>query len=229
MQLCINEIWYNVIAMKYIIIALVIAFLIFVLGDLSEDMKYTVVYGIFILSLIYSVFAGRKSIVIRKIKYLLIWLLIFFMGFVVISYKDVLLNSRLVANLVPGYAVHDHKQLVFYVANDRHFYIRSNINGINIKFLLDTGASDIILTRQDAVKLGINLAALKYDKIYNTANGVVRAASVMLPEIMIGDWVFRDVRVSVNDADMDISLLGMSFLRLFSSYKFDNEKVVLTR
>jgi aspartyl protease family protein len=205
-----------------------IAFLIIVYAVKPASLELAI-SGLFILYLILPIFSESKKIIITKFKYLLIWFGIFFVGFVIISYQDVFLNNRLMAHLVPGKAQYLEDKLVFFAANDNHFYINADINNVTIKFMLDTGASDIVLSKNDARKLGFDPNRLNYNKIYNTANGSVRGASIILPRVIIGNLVFENVRASVNDGDMSGSLLGISFLQLFSSYSFEGNKVTLAK
>ncbi|MBT4921393.1 MAG: TIGR02281 family clan AA aspartic protease [Rickettsiales bacterium] len=196
---------------------------------LPDGYKYLIIYVILLFFLLLQTLTESKKALVKKLKYLIIWLMIFIIGFIVISYKDVFLNNRIIANLVPGRAEYNPREIIFYAANDNHFYVILEVNGQNIEFLLDTGASDIALSKADATKLGINLNSLNYNKIYHTANGVVKAAQITLDKVIIGDLVFYNVRASVSDGRMGVSLLGISFLRLFSAYKFDANKVVLVK
>ena len=100
---------------------------------------------------------------------------------------------------------------------------------MKIKFLIDTGASDVVLNPSDAVRLGFNLKQLSFDKIYNTANGIVRGAPVKLGRVKIGPIEITNVRASVNGADMVTSLLGMSFLSRIGGYEVVGDRLTLKR
>lgn len=113
-------------------------------------------------------------------------------------------------------------------AEDGHYYLTLDINGQMINFLADTGASNIVLTQDDARSLGFNPDSLLYQGQARTANGVVRTAHITLPEISLGPY--RDTRVSawVNDGAMDISLLGMDYLGGFR-IEIDRNEMILRR
>ena len=85
--------------------------------------------------------------------------------------------------------------------------------------LVDTGASDVTLTPRDARRLGFHLDRLTYDRTYRTANGIVKGARVRLHSLKVGHIVVPDVRASVNSADMNLSLLGMSFISRLSRFE----------
>jgi aspartyl protease family protein len=94
--------------------------------------------------------------------------------------------------------------------------------------MVDTGASDIVLTPADARRAGLDVGSLKFDKAYGTANGVGYGASVLLDEITVGGIRFTHVRASVNATEIGVSLLGMAFLRRLKSFNFADRKLVLT-
>ncbi len=96
-----------------------------------------------------------------------------------------------------------------------HFHADLSINGTPVTFLIDTGASDIVLSRQDAARAGIDLARLDFLDQAETANGTVASAPVRLDSITLGPWTDRDIAASVNGAAMRESLLGMTYLRHF--------------
>lgn len=102
---------------------------------------------------------------------------------------------------------------------DGHFAVEAEVNGVPLRFLVDTGASVVTLTPGDARRIGIDPAKLSYDQRVSTANGVVLAAPVRLKSVRVGPIVLNDVRASVNQAEMSGSLLGMSFLGRLRSYE----------
>jgi aspartyl protease family protein len=104
---------------------------------------------------------------------------------------------------------------------------RNDGDGEPIRFLIDTGASDVVLSPRDAERLGFNVNALDYTRTYRTANGMVKGAPVRLNQISIGPLSLGEVRASVNGAPMRRSLLGMSFLSRLSGYEVSRERMVL--
>jgi aspartyl protease family protein len=108
-----------------------------------------------------------------------------------------------------------------------HFVIDAIVNGVPISFLVDTGASDVVLTLDDAEAVGFEPRSLDFSRRYHTANGVVRAAPVVLREVRIGQQSLYDVDAAVNQAPISISLLGMSFLDRLAGYEVDSGRLVL--
>ena len=114
-------------------------------------------------------------------------------------------------------------------APDGHYYLTAEINGAPVRFVVDTGASQIVLTKSDAARAGIDTAALAYIGRANTANGTVRTAPVRLDSIAIGPIRDSGVRAVVNEGVMDHSLLGMEYLQRYTSVEIGGGKLVLTR
>ena len=102
-----------------------------------------------------------------------------------------------------------------------HFIAEATVNGVAIRFLVDTGASEVVLSPRDAERLGFNLKSLSFNRMYQTANGTVTGAPVRLEDIRIGAITVKDVRASVNGVAMKRSLLGMSFLGRLGGYRVD--------
>ena len=88
----------------------------------------------------------------------------------------------------------------------------ATVNGRRVEFLVDTGASDVVLAPADAARVGFRAGELRFSGRASTANGDVRLAPVTLRELRIGQFSRRGVPAVVNGAEMPISLLGMSFL-----------------
>lgn len=112
-------------------------------------------------------------------------------------------------------------------SEDGHFYVDAEVNGRPVRFLVDTGASEIVLSPQDAERLGFRRSKLKFNRQYQTANGIVLGAAVTLRKIETGDIRFHEIPASVNDAPMTESLLGMTFLDRLSGYEVTGDSLIL--
>lgn len=113
-------------------------------------------------------------------------------------------------------------------AADGHYHLTLTINGTPVNFMVDTGASNVVLSRADAERLGIDPDSLAFVGAAQTANGTVRTALVRLPEVTLGPWQDRNVAAFVNDGDMDLSLLGMDYLGRFR-IEIAGDRMVLRR
>lgn len=93
-----------------------------------------------------------------------------------------------------------------------HFTTVGVVNGVSLRFLVDTGATSVVLSSADARRAGVNyLSGTR--RLTQTANGVVPVYSVKLDSLRIGDITLNNVDASVIEGDkLPIALLGMSFL-----------------
>lgn len=112
---------------------------------------------------------------------------------------------------------------------DGHYYLTVDIDGTPVQFVVDTGASDVVLTKEDAARIGIDVDNLFYGDIANTANGEVRTARVKLQNVRLGEIVDLSIGASVNAGEMDKSLLGMTYLQRYSKIEIGGGKMVLRR
>jgi aspartyl protease family protein len=95
---------------------------------------------------------------------------------------------------------------------DGHFWADAEVNGQRVRFLVDTGATAVALTPQDAERLGLNPADLKPDYRITTASGASRAAAVTLASVSVNGAKLENVQALVVAEGLDVSLLGMSYL-----------------
>lgn len=113
-------------------------------------------------------------------------------------------------------------------AGDGHYYATLNINGTEVQFLADTGATQMVLSLGDAERLGIDPGSLQFSGEAQTANGTVRTARVTLPVVAFGPFRDTDVDAFVSEGEMDGSLLGMSYLGRFR-IEIADRQMLLTR
>jgi aspartyl protease family protein len=135
---------------------------------------------------------------------------------------------RVRSELVPGYALETGEhEMVLTESDGGSFYIIGEVNGVPVRFLIDTGASDTVLSPSDAARLGIDVRELEFSRIYETANGVGRGASYTIDELSVGPIEIANMPVSVNEAEMSSSLLGMTFLRRLRSFEIQGRRLIL--
>lgn len=114
-------------------------------------------------------------------------------------------------------------------APDGHYYLQLMINEKPVDFLVDTGASQVVLSHRDAERVGIDTDALKYFGRAMTANGEVRTAPVEIEAVSLGGFTDHDLTAWVNEGEMDRSLLGMEYLQRWPSVQITNGALILQR
>lgn len=132
-------------------------------------------------------------------------------------------------DVAPVQAVIGDSRIEIPRGRDGHYRLILQVNGTPVDFVVDTGASDIVLSRADAARVGIDPATLTYLGTAATANGTVRTAAVALDRVALGGIEDRNLRAVVNDGDLDASLLGMTYLHLYSKIEIADGQMVLTR
>jgi aspartyl protease family protein len=186
---------------------------------------------IFIGSAIAGSYRGRAGQAFRD---MLTWAVLALTLVIGYSYRDRLLtvgNQVLGELLPPGTAlradalVEGERSVRIRKRSDGHFMVPTEVNGVPVQMLVDTGASWVVLRPEDGRRLGINVDDLRYTVPVQTANGTTYAASVRLRTLSIG-------KINLNDVDALVvskrgalreNLLGMSFLNRLNSYEFSGE------
>lgn len=114
-------------------------------------------------------------------------------------------------------------------APDQHFYLTLQVGDVPIRFMVDTGASSIVLSDRDTDRLKIDRASLAYLGSARTANGTIRTARVTLRDVSLEGEALGDFPAYVGDGPLDISLLGLDFLNRFQSVEIARDRLILTR
>lgn len=115
------------------------------------------------------------------------------------------------------------------VGNDGHYQLTAQVNDVSVRFVIDTGASSIALGPRDAERVGIDLDNLAYIGEARTANGIVETAPVRLDTLTIGDIRDENVPAMVLRADLEQSLMGMSYLSRFARVSIEGNRLILER
>ncbi|MEZ5834206.1 MAG: TIGR02281 family clan AA aspartic protease [Geminicoccaceae bacterium] len=140
-------------------------------------------------------------------------------------------GRSILAGLVPGMVVESGDgEAVLARGEDGHFHASVIVNGTTLRMLVDTGASMVALSAQDARAIGLDPGTLDYSGQVRTANGRAEVAPIRLDEVTIGPITYRDIRaVVLGDGRMQGSLLGMTFLSRLASYRFEGDLLILQR
>lgn len=190
---------------------------------MSGDEKAYFFYMLILLIFIGAGFLyGNRERLSTTLLQAAVWVLIFCGVLIGYGFKDTLQQQ-----FAPSRAVQSTDGFEIVRGADRHFHLTLEVNGQNVRFIVDTGASDIVLTQEDAEAVGIDLDTLAYLGRASTANGTVATASVVLDSVVLGDLENRDVRASVNGGEMFGSLLGMSYLNRFSEISIRGDRLIL--
>ena len=194
----------------------------------------SLVYGLILLMIVGSSIVSilSEEQLSTNLKYALTWIAIGLLLVVGYSYRAEFndMFARVSGELAPSTPrVVEPGLVILSKSDDGHFYAIGQVNGVRVRFLVDTGASQVALTAADAERSGFDLDTLTYDQLVNTANGTKMSAAIRLDNVKIGDIELRNVRGSVSPEGLDISLLGMSFLGELTSIETRGDKLILLR
>lgn len=182
-----------------------------------------------------GILSGRRGNLATVVQQSAIWLVII-LGLVAgYLYRDDFrrFGARITAGLMPGTAVvvttaDGSNEVIIQKTIGNHFETNVSVNGKVLPMLVDTGASSVVLSYDDARSIGIDVDTLTYSVTVTTANGRATAAPVRLDEISIGPIVRRNIRAMVaEDGRLDESLLGMSFLSTLDALQMQSDELRL--
>jgi aspartyl protease family protein len=201
------------------------------IGPLSTNefgsLTYQLVLLVFLGGVVMTMFRERFS---QAIASALMWVVIGLVLVVAYSYRFELhaVADRVLVVLVPGHVVSHGRTVEIGRANDGDFAVNAQLNGAHVRMVLDTGASSVVLTRDDAKAAGLPLEVLNYTVTIDTANGRTRAAPVTLDHVSIGGLEERSIDALVTQpGQLKMSLLGMSFLNRLQSWEVSGDRLVL--
>jgi aspartyl protease family protein len=112
-------------------------------------------------------------------------------------------------------------------AADGHFYAEVVVDAASTRMLVDTGASVVALTAEDADAIGITWDAAQLAPVARGVGGEVDGVRVMLDRVQIGSLEARHVEAVVVPEGLEVSLLGQSFLAKVARVEIDQQKMVL--
>ena len=191
----------------------------------ENDFARLIYLSVLVVAILGSVLISRRGAYGKMFRQAGVWLLIF-MGLVAIvaSWQDIRQSGQ-----TTSFQQSQDGAIIIPKEIDGHFHLTLTINDRPIDFLVDTGASDIVLTRKDAARVGFDPNRLDYWGMANTANGTVRLATIRLETVRLGEFIDKNIRASVNKAPMEKSLLGMRYLSKFSAIEISNGQMILKR
>ena len=141
----------------------------------------------------------------------LAWISIFSAGFVLLTFRDNFgwVGQRLRAEALGAPVVQGHETRIP-MAIDGHFWVEGQVNGVPVKFLVDSGATMTTIDRETAIRAGVPVSK-SADQMVRTGNGIIRVASGRAQQVKVGAIERRDLGVQVADND-NLNVLGMNFL-----------------
>jgi aspartyl protease family protein len=201
-------------------------------GVATDDLARLVFFGTLALAIGSAVLRRRDGSLGDMVGAGLFWLIVLIVLAVGYGYRDDLsaLGGRTIGMLVPGQPMETGRRGEAAVARSRdgHFHVVADVDGARVRFMIDTGASAVVLTDDDARAAGLDPDRLIFDLDVSTANGRAKAAEVRLGAIRIGDIEVRNVRAMVaRPGQLETSLLGNTFLSRLASFTVEGRRLTM--
>jgi aspartyl protease family protein len=221
-----------------LLLGLVVAILVLIarhgagtVGPLTTDefgsLAYKLAILVFLAAALFAIFRDRLT---EAIMGALLWAVIGIVLVIGYSYRYEVnqVADRVIAELMPGHVISHGRSAEVARTGSGDFAISALINGARVHMVVDTGATSVVLTAEDAKAAGLPLALLNYTVNIETANGRARAAPVTLDRISMGELEERSVEaLVVQPGQLRTSLLGMSFLNRLQSWQVNGDRLVL--
>ena len=193
---------------------------------MTNDVMLGGVYLLMAIMLVLGSLMARREPAAKLFTAALAWVAIFAAGFVLFTFRDNLgwVTQRLKAEAV-GTPVEQGRETRIPMAIDGHFWVFARLNGHDVKFLVDSGATTTTIDRATAKAAGVEVSPRR-DLYVRTGNGVVRVAGGRADELTVGGITRHDVALEIADND-DLNVLGMNYLSSLSRWGVEGRWLVL--
>ena len=188
---------------------------------MTNDLMLGGLYLLMAAMLVMGALMSRREPAAKMLTMALAWVAIFAGGFILFTFRDNLdwVTQRLKAEAV-GTPVTQGQETRIPMAIDGHFWVDARLNGHDVKFLVDSGATTTTVDRNTAKLAGIEISPRRDQYV------VIRVASGRAEELTIGGITRRDIALEVADND-DLNVLGMNYLSSLSRWGVEGRWLVL--
>ena len=193
---------------------------------MTNSLQLGGLYLLMAVMLVLGMLMTRREPAARMFTFGLAWIGVFASGFILFAFRDKLgwVAQRLRAE-ADGTPVSQGREMRIPMAIDGHFWVRASLNGHDVKFLVDSGATTTTIDRDTAEAAGVQVSTRR-DQYVRTGNGIIRVASGRANDLTVGTITRHDVLVEVADND-DLNVLGMNYLSSLSRWGVEGRWLVL--
>jgi aspartyl protease family protein len=193
---------------------------------MTNDLMLGGVYILMATMLVLGSLMSRREPIAKLLTMALAWVAIFAAGFILFTFRDNFswVAQRLKAEAI-GTPVVQGRETRIPMAIDGHFWVEGRVNGVPVKFLVDSGATMTTIDRATAGKAGV-LVSPRADQFVRTGNGIIRVATGRARDLEIGGISRHDVGLQVADHD-ELNVLGMNYLSSLSRWGVEGRWLVL--
>ena len=193
---------------------------------MTNDWMLGSLYLLMAMMLVLGSLITRRERFAKLATMALAWVAIFGTGFVLFTFRDDLgyIAQRLKAEAT-GEPVVEGTEIRIPMAIDGHFWVEGSVNGVPVKFLVDSGATMTTIGRDTAEAANVDVSATR-NQVVRTGNGIVRVASARAHTLAIGSIERADVGLHVANQD-DLNVLGMNYLSSLSRWGVEGRWLIL--
>lgn len=191
----------------------------------------SLIYGLLLLVLVGSALVSRTLPIGQTLKMALGWIGIFALIFLLVSFRP---EMRLIWQRVSeelGFGSEpaiSGAPLTLRKSDDGHFWITAQVNGHDVRFLVDSGATMTAMSAQAAREANVEPSGLGVHTVIETANGIVEADRATIEDLQVGPLRMGDHHVLISEALGETNLLGMNFLSELDSWRVEGNSMILT-
>jgi aspartyl protease family protein len=193
---------------------------------MTNDLMLGGVYILMAIMLVLGSLMVRREPIAKLVTMAIAWIVIFAAGFVLFTFRDNFgyLAQRLKAEAI-GSPVTEGRETRIPMAIDGHFWVKAKLNGRNVRFLVDSGATMTTIDRDTANATGVKVSP-RADEFVRTGNGIIRVSSGTADNLSVGNIDRHDVGLQVADND-DLNVLGMNYLSTLSRWGVEGRWLIL--
>ena len=194
---------------------------------MTNDLMLGSLYILMAIMLVAGSLMVRRERAGKLVTYALAWIVIFAAGFVVMAFRDDLgyLVSRMKTEAT-GEPLAADGQIRIPKAIDGHFYVTADLNGVPVKFLVDSGATVTTISRDVAAKARVAITSDQTVQV-QTGNGMIRVATGRADELTVGNIRRANLGLHVTGNEDDLNVLGMNFLSSLDRWGVEGRWLVL--
>lgn len=196
---------------------------------MNEDRALDLVWAVGALILVGSALAARRVPFARAWRMALAWIAIFGLMFLLFAFRHdfALVGQRLRAAIDPEAGVVSGGTLRIPMSDDGHFWVRGLVNGVEQRFLIDSGATTVVLSSAAVREAGIVPDENGFASLVRTANGTVAATRIDIGRLVVGPIARDDIAAVTAPEFGDVNVLGMNFLSTLSGWGVEGRTLLL--
>lgn len=187
------------------------------------------IYALVVLVIVASGLIARRLPWGQTFKYAFAWVSIFAVGFVLFSFRGEAgrVWQRLSADFRPNDPQVQDGTVRITRGEDGHFHVNADVNGREIRFLIDSGATTTAMSASDAARAKVETSDLDFPVMIDTANGSTEAKRARIKSFAVGPINREDFPVLVSESFGDMNMLGMNFLDTLKGWRVEGETMIL--